>query len=128
MVFLIESPMEIGYFHWHWCKPMVILFPLVVTLQQPPVQIVGGSVKKTTKIGFDSRFVKPTACDLCCINAPSSSPTGVVPHSQLTLETILGVQISQNTRGGFDLHFWKKFAKKGWFMFLCQYLFILAQF
>jgi hypothetical protein len=82
------------------------------------VQIVGGSVKKTAKIGFHSQFVKPTACDLCCINAPSSSPTGVVARSQLPLETILGVQISQNTRGGFDLHFRKKFAKKGWFMFL----------
>jgi hypothetical protein len=82
------------------------------------------------EIGFHWRFFKPTASELSVINTPLLPPDSeLYARSQLPLETILEVQISQNTRGEIlDFIFWKKVDKKGWFMFLCQFLFILAQF
>jgi hypothetical protein len=62
-------------------------------------------------------LLTPTVCDLCCIKPPFSSRTSTVSRSHLPLKAILEVQISQNTRVDFDLYFWKKAAKKGWFMF-----------
>jgi hypothetical protein len=87
-------------------------------LREPPVEI-----------GFHWRFFKPTASKLSVINTTLPPLTGAVARSQLQLEAILEVQISQNTRGEVLVFiFWKKVDKKGWFIFLCQFLFILAQF
>jgi hypothetical protein len=52
------------------------------------------------------------------INTFSSSPTRDVARSQLSLEAIWRSIFHKIQGVGFDLYFWKKVAKKGWFMFL----------
>jgi hypothetical protein len=78
------------------------------------------------EIGFHWRFFKPTASELSVINSPLLPPDSeLYARSQLPLE----VQISQKYKGEVLVFIsWKKVDKKGWFVFLCQFLFILAQF
>jgi hypothetical protein len=82
------------------------------------------------EIGFHWRFFKPTASELSVINTPLLPPDSeLYARNQLPLEAILEVQISQKYKGEVLVFIsWKKVDKKGWFMFLCQFLFILAQF
>jgi hypothetical protein len=72
-------------------------FPLAVILTQPPVEI--GC--------FHWRFFKPTASELSVINTPLLPlDSELYARSQLPLEAILEVQISQKYKGGgFSLHF-----------------------
>jgi hypothetical protein len=59
------------------------------------------------EIGFHWRFFKPTASALSVINTPLLPPDSeLYARSQLPLEAILEVQISQKYKGGgFGLHF-----------------------
>jgi hypothetical protein len=72
------------------------MFPLAVGVTEPPVEI-----------GFHWRFFKPTASELSVINTPLLPPDSeLYARSQLPLEAILEVQISQKYKGGgFGLHF-----------------------
>jgi hypothetical protein len=61
------------------------------------------------------RLHNPTAYDLCCINTPSSFPTGIVARSP----TFIGRPDLTKYKGEVLIFiFWKKVAKKDWFMFL----------
>ena len=74
---------------------MKIAFSLAVALREPPMEI-----------GFQWWFVKPTDSEICIINTPSSPDSELYARSQLPLEAILEVQISQKYKGGgFGLHF-----------------------
>jgi hypothetical protein len=58
------------------------------------------------EIGFHWRFFKPTASELSVINSLLPPDSELYARSQLSLEAILEVQISQKyKRGGFGLHF-----------------------
>jgi hypothetical protein len=59
------------------------------------------------EIGFHWRFFKPTASELSVIYTPLLPPDNeLYARSQLPLEAILEVQISQKYKGGgFGLHF-----------------------
>jgi hypothetical protein len=81
------------------------------------------------EIGFHWRFFKPTASELLVRNTPLlPRDSELYARSQLPLEAILEVQISQKYKGEVLVFISWKVDKKGWFMFLCQFLFILAQF
>ena len=76
--------MEIGYFHWRFSY----------TNRQWKLVSTGG-------------YVTPTASELSVINSPLLPPDSeLYARSQLPLEAILEVQISQKYKGGgFGLHF-----------------------
>jgi hypothetical protein len=58
------------------------------------------------EIGFHWRFFKPTASELSVINTHLPRDSELYARSQLPLEAILEVQISQKYKGGgFGLHF-----------------------
>jgi hypothetical protein len=70
----------------------------------------GGCVKITAsgnRFPLHWRFLKPTASELSVINIPLLPPDSeLYARSQLPLEAILEVQISQKYKGeGFGLHF-----------------------
>jgi hypothetical protein len=90
-------------------------FPLVVVLRKPLVEMC-----------FHWRLLNPTVCDLCCINTPSFSLIVIVARSQLPLEVILEVQISQNTRRCRSSFFRRMLLRKVGLCFSCQFLSILA--
>jgi hypothetical protein len=86
---------EILYFHWQLCK------------------------ENYQWIGFHRRFLKPTVGDISTINIPSSFSIGDDSSQPTSIEGgFEGSDFTKYKGRGYDLHFWKKVVKKGWFMFL----------
>jgi hypothetical protein len=61
------------------------------------------------------RLPNPTACNLCCINTPSSFPTGTVARNPTSIG---GPDFTKYKGEVLIFIFWKKVAKNGWFMFI----------
>jgi hypothetical protein len=81
------------------------------------------------EICFHWRFFKPTVSELCVINTTLPLPTGAVRSQPTSIGGDFGgPDFTKYKEEVLVFIFWKKVDKKGWFMFLCQFLFVLAQF
>jgi hypothetical protein len=81
---------------------------------------IGGFLNEPlVKKCFNWRFLTPTAYDGSSIKTPCSSRSVLFLVTTFHWKAVLEVKISQNTRVEVLVYiFWKKVAKKGWFMFL----------
>jgi hypothetical protein len=116
-VILTQPPEEIGS-TGSWCNRTASEIPLVVVLREPPVEI-----------SFHWRFFKPTASELSVINTTRPPPDRSCSSQPTSIGGDFGGPDFTKYKGEVLVFiFWKKVDKKGWFMFFCQFLFILAQF
>jgi hypothetical protein len=110
------------HFHWRFLKPTASVnrtFSLAVALRELLVEI-----------GFQWQFLKQPANELCIINMPSSPPTGTVYlAANFHWRRFWRSRLHKIQGEGFDLHFWRKVAKKGLFyVSLSIFVHIVAHF